>query len=144
MAGRVLAVAVRRKALGEAEIRRSTGDPIENRRSNDRTDNLRHDIRDDVLGGEPSADRETDSYRRIEMASRDMTDRIGHGQDRQAEGQGNAKQVDTDLRKTSGNDRAAAAGEGKPKRPLGIAPQTHWPIRSSTIRITRALSRCTT
>jgi hypothetical protein len=42
---------------------------------------------------------------------------MSHGQDRQAKSQCDAKQADTDLRKTSGNNCAAAAGEGKPKSP---------------------------
>jgi hypothetical protein len=46
-----------------------------------------------------------------------MADRISHGQDRQAEGQRNAKQADTELRKTSRDHRTAAAREGKPKGP---------------------------
>jgi hypothetical protein len=45
-----------------------------------------------------------------------MADREGHGQNRQAEGQGNAQEADPDVREGGGQHRAPAAAQDQPKR----------------------------
>jgi len=50
------------------------------------------------------------------MAARHVADRIGHGQDRQAERQRNASEADAELRKRCGKHRGAASAKNQPGR----------------------------
>ncbi len=59
---------------------------------------------------------EADGHGRVEMTARNMADGIGHRDDGEAEGERNAEQPYTDIRKTGGDDCAAAAGKSKPER----------------------------
>ena len=81
LAGRMLAVAVRREALGEVEAGRAAGDEIQHAGADDRADHLRDDVGDDVLRRKAPAGAKSDRHRGIEMAAGDVTDRIGHRDD---------------------------------------------------------------
>ena len=102
--------------MAEIEAGRAACDHIEQRRGNDRADHLRDHIGQDLASRKASARGEADRDGGIEMAAGDVADRIGHGHDAQAERQGHADQADTDLRKTGGDDRAAASRKSEPKR----------------------------
>ena len=56
----------------------------------------------DVLSRKASARPQPDGDRRIEVTAADVADRVGHGQNRQSEGEGNPKQSDTDFGKRRG------------------------------------------
>src|SRR5690349_12667901 len=89
---------------------------MEQRRGDDGARNLRDHIRRDLGGGKTAARGETDRNGWIEVAAGYVPDRIGHGHDAQPEGQGHADKADPDLRKTGGDDRAAASSKCEPKR----------------------------
>jgi len=82
------------------------------------TDDLRHDVGQDLIGGEPATGSETNGDGRIQVASGTVTDGIGHRQNRKAKGQCNTKQADTDSGKARRNDSAAAASKRQPKVPI--------------------------
>jgi hypothetical protein len=50
------------------------------------------------------------------MAARHVADGVGHGQDRQAERQGDAGKADPELGKRGGQYGRAAAAENQPRR----------------------------
>jgi hypothetical protein len=50
------------------------------------------------------------------MAAGDVADRIGHRQDREAEGEGHAREADAELGKRRGENRRAASAENQPGR----------------------------
>jgi hypothetical protein len=109
-------IAVGGKALGQIETGRAACDHVEQRRGNDRADHLGNDVRQNLADRKAPARGETDRDGGIEMAAGDVADRIGHGHDAQAECQRHTDQADTDLRKTGGDDRAAASRKSEPER----------------------------
>ena len=115
-AGRVRAEAVAREAGVDVEARLAAGDRIEHGGAGDRAEHLRDDVGHQLGGLEPPARPQADRDRRIEMAARDVADRIGHGQDRQAERQRDAGEADAELRKRCGKHRGAASAKNQPGR----------------------------
>ena len=59
---------------------------------------------------------QTEGDCRVEVPARDMADRIGHGQHRQAERGRDAKKADPETGEARGKNGAAAAAEGQPER----------------------------
>src|ERR1700688_316531 len=115
VAWRMLRVAVRGETAVEVETGRAARDEIENRRSEHGSDYLRHDIRKKIARRETVACPEANGNRGIQMTSRDMADRIGHGEHREAEGKRHAKKPDADVRKRGRNHRAATSSQHKPR-----------------------------
>src|SRR5262245_61981122 len=111
----MLPVSVGRKSLAEIKTRSALGDRIEEERSHDGADELGDDVGNDLSGGEAAARGQAEGYRRIDMASRNVADRIGHGQEREAEGQRNTEKADADLWKARGDDRASTTPERQPE-----------------------------
>ncbi len=116
LAGRMLAISIRRKTLGDIESGGAARNHIEQRRSDDRTDHLRDHIRRDLSCRKTAARGEADRNGRVEMAPGHMTDGIGHRHDAQPERQRHTDQTDTNLWKRCGDNRAAATGKCQPKR----------------------------
>src|SRR3546814_15201336 len=85
----------------------------------------------DVARIEAPARPQADGDRRIEMAPRDMADRIDHGHDGQTERQSDAEEADPAVGKARRDHRAAAAADNQPEGAdelgqtlLHIAPMT--------------------
>ena len=70
--------------------------------------------------GEAAADGEAERDGRVEVAARDRADGVGHGQDRQAEGERDAGEADAELGKAGGEHGAAAAAEDEPEGADGL------------------------
>jgi len=103
------------KSLAEIETRSSLGDSVEQQGGHDSADDLGDDVRNDVSGGKTSARGQSHGDRWVEMASRNVADRIGHGHHGEAESERNAEKADADLRKAGGDDRTSTAPERQPK-----------------------------
>ncbi len=114
-AGGVFAIAIGSKAAGQGKSGLPAGDYIKQARGDDAAKHLRDDVCREVPGGKAFAGAEADGNGRIEMATGDVPNGIGHGQHRQPEGEGNAKPADADLIHTGGQHRAAAAAEDQPE-----------------------------
>lgn len=110
----MLRVAVRGETAVEVETGRAARDEIENRRSEYGSDHLRHHIRKKIARRETVARPQANGNRGIKMTSRDMADRIGRREHREAEGKRDARKPDADVRKRGGNHRAAASSQHKP------------------------------
>jgi len=84
---------------------------IEHSRACDRAQNLRDNINDKVPDRHAARHEGAKTHRRIDMASRDLPNAIGHGHDRQSEGRSDAKNVDGSRTRAHACDyRRAAAG----------------------------------
>ena len=73
-------------------------------------------IGEDLLPREAPSGPKAYGYRRIDVASGDVPDGVGHGQHGQTEGQCYPEQTDADLRKRRRQNRAAASPENQPER----------------------------
>ncbi len=124
LAGRVRAVAVGGKALGEIEPRGTDRDGVEGCGGDDGADDLRDGVGQDVLPGEAAACRQANRDGRVEVTARDVADGIGHREHRQAEGERHAEQADAHVREAGSDHGAAATSEGEPEGAdaLGDAP----------------------
>jgi hypothetical protein len=84
-----------------------------------RADHLGDDVRHKVARREAACDGEPDAHSRIQVAARDVADRIGHGQHRKTESERNAHETDAQpmhrASEVSGEDGAAAAPEDEPE-----------------------------
>ena len=69
----------------------------------------------ELAGGEAPAYAEADRHRRVQMAPRDVTDGIGHGEDGQTEGERHPEEADTHARERRRQHRAPAAAEDEPE-----------------------------
>ncbi len=120
MARRALTVAVAGETAGdEVETRLARGDQRQHQCTQHRADHLSDDVRQQVASGKAAGDGQADAHRRIQVAAGDMADRIGHGQDSEAERERNAHEADTQTvdraGEASGEDGAAAASEHEPE-----------------------------
>ena len=82
----------------------------------DGADHLGDDVGDDVLAGAAPGAPQADGDRRVEVAARDVTDGISHGQHGQAECKGNAEKADPEVRKAGSQYCGAATTQHQPKR----------------------------
>src|SRR5579872_5727024 len=64
---------------------------------------------------EPPGNSEAERYRWVEMAARNRADRIGHSQNREPEGKGDAGKTNPHRRKGGGQQRTATAAEYEPE-----------------------------
>ena len=116
-ARRVLGVAVRRQAAGsDVEAGLAAGDHQQHARPDDPADHLRHDVRQQLRGREPLASPQPHRDGRIEVAARDVPDRVRHRQDGEPEGERDAKPADPDVRERRRQHRAPAPAEHQPER----------------------------
>ena len=60
------------------------------------------------------------SHGTVEMPTRDVTDRLGHGQHSQSEDEADPQKADTKCRKARGKHCATAAGKCQPESPRRI------------------------
>ena len=96
------------RLASDDDVKRSCGD--------NRAQHLRHNIRNEARYRELAGHRQTDGNRRIKMTAGNASDRIGHGQNRQAESKSNAEKPNAELWETGSENRAATATEDKPER----------------------------
>src|SRR6056297_1855912 len=120
-------VAARRKRAepvgGEAPGRpaRRTGcDGVEEDRGDEPADDLRDPVERHLGPGEAAADREAERHGRVEVAAGDVADRVGHRQDREAEGERDAHEADAQFGKAGGEDGTAATAEYEPEGAEGF------------------------
>jgi hypothetical protein len=116
-AGGVLAVAVGGEAaLGDAEAGLPGGDQVQRRRRRDRGEHLSRDVRGDEAALDPATDPQPDRHGGVEVSARGVPERVGHREDRQAEGERDAEQSDADVLDARGEDGGAAPPEDEPER----------------------------
>jgi hypothetical protein len=92
-------------------VRRAAGDQQQHRGPRRRADELGDPVEHHLLGAHPARHEGRQADRRIDVAARDRTDAIGHGDDREAERQGYAKLSDM----VAAQHRRAAAEQDKSK-----------------------------
>ena len=128
LSGRVLAVAVGGEAAGQAEVRLSTGNQIENARADDRADDLGDDVAQELVRGKrPPAHRPTDT------AGLKCPPEIGpsayapvrHGE---AERERDAEKADAHAGKRGREHRTPAAAQHQPERTDEFSEEfrSHW------------------
>ena len=76
---------------------------------------LREYVRNEVLAGEPTAGPKPERHGRVEMASGDMSDGVGHREHRQAKGDGDTQQTDSHLGECRRQHGTAAPAEDQPE-----------------------------
>src|SRR5690349_14582874 len=108
-------VAVRRESAAYIKAGFATRNQIKNSRAGNCSQHLRHDVRKNVLSRNSSRGEQAKSYRRIEVSSGNVADRIGHSQNRQSEGEGHTQESNAYLRKSRGQDCTTATAEYKPQ-----------------------------
>ena len=89
----MVAVAVGGEAAGEDEVWLAAGDDVEDSGGDDGADDLGDDVGGKFGGGEALADDESDGDGGVEVAAGDVADGEGHGQDGEAEGEGNTDEA---------------------------------------------------
>lgn len=83
--------AVRREAARQVEAGCAAGDEVEKGRADDRANDLRGDVGGDLIGREPAACGKADRYGGVQMAARNMADRVGHRDHGEAKGERHAE-----------------------------------------------------
>ena len=87
---------------------------IENHSAGDGAENLRDHIGDEVLRRHAAGDEHAEAHRRIDVAARNLADAIGHGDDGEAERQGDAENVYRGRAAShAGDDRRAASEQAR-------------------------------
>src|SRR4029453_17426510 len=123
------------KSRGESELAEITGPPtvlpetavptgslaqhdeIEDRGTGDGAEHLRDHVGDEIRRGHPARDENAEAHRWIDMAARDLPDAVGHGDDGEAKGRGNAEDRDgARLAAQSADDGSPATDKDKRKR----------------------------
>ena len=104
---REIAVTIGREAP-DLEAGLATRDQVEHAAGRDPAQHLGHDVGQQVLRPEPAAGPQADRHGGIEVAARDVADRVRHGHHRQAEGEGHTEEADPELRKRGREDGAAS------------------------------------
>src|SRR5262245_3252768 len=95
----MLGKTVGRKTASQTEIRLAACNQIEDAARGEPAKNLRDDVSNDFRTREPASHTKTDGDGRVQMATRDVSDRVRHRHDRKAESEGYAEKSNTDLRK---------------------------------------------
>ena len=122
------------------EIVIPTGDRVEHACSGDAAQHLRGDVGRQFRRGESTPRHQTDRHSRIQMAARDVADRVSHGDYAQAKRERHAEQTDADLRKPRGDYGAAASGKCQPKctdRFCGVFLRIHDILPKVDFRVQR-------
>src|SRR5690606_5704702 len=112
----MLTVTVRRELLRDVETRGATGDEIQHATGCDRSQYLRGDVRPELRGGKSSSCPQSDRNSGIEMAARNVSDRVGHGEDRETERERDAVESDAEPRKSGSEHRTSTAAQHQPER----------------------------
>ena len=113
---RELAVAIGGEAADTGELGRPGQDNVEHERRQDGAHELGDHIRQEAPNRKPASHGKAQRDGRVEVATGNMSDGIGHGQDGEAESQRDTEKADPDLRKGSGEDGRAATTEHQPER----------------------------
>ncbi|MDT4855244.1 hypothetical protein FQZ97_895870 [compost metagenome] len=114
---RVRGVAIGRHRAGcDVRAGRAGGNECEQAGCTDSAAQLGGHVRDDFRPADPASDRRTERDGRVQVRAGDRTERIGHGEHRQAEGQRYPKHPDATFRLRRGQYRRTAAAECQPKR----------------------------
>src|SRR5690242_18841505 len=79
-----------------------------------RTQDLRENVRDNLFGRKFSPGRKADGHSGIEVATRDMADRVSHGQNSQSESQRNTGKTDTKIGIAGRKHRATTSSKDEP------------------------------
>ena len=114
-ARRMRSVAVGGETARQAEPFFAAGDHVEHRGSRDSSQNLRDHIGRKLGRGKAFCNRQSNGNRGIQVTSRNMADRIGHGQDGEPKSKGHAHKSDTQVWKRSVENRRSATTEDQPK-----------------------------
>ena len=93
----------------------AAGNHKENARREYRSGDLRDDIGQQLGNGKSLGERQADRHGGIQVTSRNVPYRIGHGQKRQPKRQRNAHETDTQTRESRRNHSASATAENEPK-----------------------------
>ncbi len=109
-------VSVRSESTRSAEAFLAAGYQVECARARRPAEHLRNYIRQKLAEREAPADSEADRDSRVEMATGNMANGIGHSQNRQAEGKCGAQKSNAGVWKCCGQDRAAAPTKDQPER----------------------------
>src|SRR4030042_2889541 len=102
-------VAIGSKSGAQVESRFSTGDEVQDEGARDGPQHLGDDIRNQVGSPETTAGPETDGDRGVEMATGDMANGIGHGEDGETEGKGDPQEPDPHAGESRCQDGAPAS-----------------------------------
>ena len=89
-----VSVPVRREVAGGL----TTGHQEDQERSTEPAENLRNDVRACLSGGEPAAGDQASSNSRVEVATADVTERVGPGHDRKTERQTDPNETEPETR----------------------------------------------
>ena len=92
-------------------LRLAGEDDIEHERADDRARDLRDPIGDHVRNAHTARDHHAEAHRRIDVAAGDRSDRVGHGDDREAEGARDAQEIDRGWAASHAPDHRRAATE---------------------------------
>lgn len=120
----MLGEAVGGKSTCQREVWGAAGDHVEDARARNAADELGGHVGGQLFGGEALAHDQADRNRGVEVAARNMADRVGHGEHREAEGERDAEQADADLGEAGGQDGATAATKNEPKRTNSLRQRT--------------------
>ena len=91
------------------------GDAVEHCRSDDTADDLGHDVGRSFLSGEAAAGNLTERDGRVQVAARNVTDGVCHGENGEAECERHAHVADTGGRNAASKHGCTAAAEYKPE-----------------------------
>ena len=111
----MLTITVGGKAGAHVKPGLAAGDHIEHATRRDPAKDLSHDVRHDARCREATTGPEPDGHGRVKVATRDMTDGIGHGQHGQTERQGDAQQADPHIGEGGSQHGAPAASQYQPE-----------------------------
>src|SRR5262249_44690523 len=87
-----------------------------------------------LFGGKPATDGEPDRDRGIEVAPRDVADRVGHGQNGQPERERDAEKPDPDTWEGRRQDGTSATPEHEPERSQKLRERTLGKRHESSFR----------
>lgn len=91
------------------------GDAVEHCRSDNAADDLGHDVGRSFLSGEAAAGNLTERDGRVQVAARNVTDSVCHGEHRKAEGERYAYVANTGSRDAASEHGCTAAAEYEPE-----------------------------
>src|SRR5215510_15174532 len=120
--------------LGQEEVGLAVGNEVNDPRRDNRPDHLGDDVWDQIRGGKPSPDVQTNGDRGVQVTAGNMTNGIGHGQHGKTEGQGYSVEPDTkvgggcDTGEGYGKSCTTTATEDEPEgtNEFGDEPLSEW------------------
>ena len=109
-------VAVRRESGTQIEVGPAASDQVEDDGCENAADHLRTDVGGEFAGWETTSDGEADGDRGVDVSAGNVTDGVGHGQQRQTKHQADAQESDAQIGKGRGQHSASTTSENKPER----------------------------